>query len=252
MPKSGIPAARRAAFYGGLMGEALNYYEHHLGDYLRDTAHLSLIEDAVYRRLLDQYYIREAPLPLNIDECAKLARVAGKGGRPAVEYILHSFFVRADDGFHQTRADQEIARFHAKRAKAQNSANARWKGSERNANAMRTHSPSNALQSPDTSNKNLSGGEPPQWSLIRSEYPKRKGDQRWHDAFGAARARVKDGATWDDLLAGVRRYAEFVRADGKEHTAYVKQAATFFGKDKAFADSWVYSTPKADPYARAI
>lgn len=41
----------------------MNFYEHHLGDYMRDTAHLSMIEDAAYRRLLDAYYIREAPLP---------------------------------------------------------------------------------------------------------------------------------------------------------------------------------------------
>jgi hypothetical protein len=102
---------------------------------------------------------------------------------------------------------------------------------------------------PDPPNR---AAEPPEWSLIRSEYPKRKGDHRWHEALGAAKARVKEGATWDDLLAGVRRYAAFVRADGKEHTPYVKQAATFFGKDKAFAEAWADSTPKKDPYANAL
>jgi uncharacterized protein YdaU (DUF1376 family) len=132
--------------------ESLNYYEHHLGDYLRDTAHLSLIEDAIYRRLLDQYYIRERPLPADESECAKLARAGDE--RQAVVYVLTSFFELQPDGWHQPRADVEIAKFRDKSGKARNSANARWnaepKDSERNANAMRTHSDGNALQTPDT------------------------------------------------------------------------------------------------------
>jgi len=27
----------------------MNYYEHHLGDYVRDTAHLSMLEDGACR-----------------------------------------------------------------------------------------------------------------------------------------------------------------------------------------------------------
>jgi uncharacterized protein YdaU (DUF1376 family) len=31
----------------------VNYYERHIGDYLKDTAHLSLLEHGIYTRLLD-------------------------------------------------------------------------------------------------------------------------------------------------------------------------------------------------------
>ena len=41
----------------------MNYYERHIGDYLKDTAHLSLLEHGVYSRLLDVYYTRESPIP---------------------------------------------------------------------------------------------------------------------------------------------------------------------------------------------
>ncbi len=147
----------------------MNYYEHHLGDYLRDTAHLSMLEDAAYRRLLDSYYIRERPLPLDHRECCKLARAVSKPERDAVAYVLREFFWKTDDGYHQKRADVEIGRFQDKQRKAKASADARWNAqrtlSDGNANAhadassdaMRTHSEGNAPrarpQSPDTSQK---------------------------------------------------------------------------------------------------
>ncbi len=143
------------------MAAGVNYYEHHLGDYLRDTAHLSMLEDAAYRRLLDAYYIREAPLPTDFRECCKLARAASKAEREAVAYVLREFFDESADGYRQSRADAEIARFQDKQRKASASAQARWKKSERNANAygtgmrthMRTHCEWNALQTPVTSNQ---------------------------------------------------------------------------------------------------
>ncbi len=136
------------------------YYEHHLGDYLRDTAHLSVLEDGIYRRLLDQYYIRERPLPADIRECCKLARAVTRQERAAVTYVLDSFFALDADGYHQSRCDSEIARATDKRRKAQESANARWNGSRpqsegnanahanAHANALPTQCEGNALQSP--------------------------------------------------------------------------------------------------------
>jgi hypothetical protein len=75
-----------------------------------------------------------------------------------------------------------------------------------------------------------------------SEYPKRAGDNPRKRAWKAWRTRHAQGHTEDELLAGVRRYADFVRATGKEGTEYVKQAATFFGPDKAFLEAWTLPT----------
>lgn len=144
----------------------MNYYEHHIGDFLKKTAHLTVIEEGVYRRLLDRYYIVEGPLPGNVRECCKLARASTKAERDAVAAVLQDFFTLTEDGYRQRRADEEIARFKDKQRKAKASADARWSQrqsqSERNANAcanaspnaMRTHSEGNAPrarpQSPDT------------------------------------------------------------------------------------------------------
>lgn len=134
----------------------MNYYEHHLGDYMRDTAHLSILEDGVYRRLLDAYYAREAPLPTDLRECCKLARAVSKPERDAVGYVLREFFSLSDDGYRQSRADREIARFQAKQAKAKSSANARWshasRTTERNANASEIDANAHANASSNNAN----------------------------------------------------------------------------------------------------
>lgn len=133
----------------------VNYYEHHLGDYARDAGKLSMLRDGAYFRLMGVYYGRELPLPLDLAECFDLAGCASQAERDAVEYILKRFFFRGEDGYHQKRCDEEIARFKAKSEKAAASANARWSHNGRNANGsangMRTHSDGNTLQSPVSS-----------------------------------------------------------------------------------------------------
>ena len=145
----------------------MNYYEHHLGDYLRDTVHLTCLEDGVYRRLIDAYYTREQPLPKDFGACCRLARAVTKQERAAVASILAEYFFATDSGYAHRRCDEEIARFRAKSGKARASAEARWNArqshSEGNANAyanaspvgMRSHMPTqcegNALQSPVSS-----------------------------------------------------------------------------------------------------
>jgi uncharacterized protein YdaU (DUF1376 family) len=134
----------------------VNYYEFHIGDYLKNTAHLSMLEDAAYRRLIDAYYTRETPLPGEKRACYKLCRAASKDEREAVDYVLDEFFVLAEDGYHNDRCDVEISRFKDKQAKAKRSADARWNKSKphsdgnanASADAMRTHSEGNAHQSP--------------------------------------------------------------------------------------------------------
>ncbi|GBE69461.1 TPA: hypothetical protein QCI21_003518 [Enterobacter roggenkampii] len=69
-------------------------------------------------------------------------------------------------------------------------------------------------------------------------YPKRAGGNSKAAAWKAWKARIKDGVTTVAMLHGVNRYAEYVRATGSAGTQYVKQAATFFGPDRHFEESW--------------
>ncbi|SAZ76894.1 helix-turn-helix domain-containing protein [Citrobacter amalonaticus] len=74
-------------------------------------------------------------------------------------------------------------------------------------------------------------------------YPKRAGGNSKAAAFKAWKARLKDGVKPEDMLAGVKRYAAYVRTTGSVGTQYVKQAATFFGPDRHFEEAW--QTPSA-------
>lgn len=78
----------------------------------------------------------------------------------------------------------------------------------------------------------------PEFEQSWQAYPKRAGGNPKATAYKHWKARIADGAMADELLAGVQRYAAFIRATGKEGTEYVKQAATFFGPDRHFEESW--------------
>ncbi|MEX0385839.1 hypothetical protein [Spiribacter onubensis] len=69
-------------------------------------------------------------------------------------------------------------------------------------------------------------------------FPKRKPSHNRKEALRAYQARRRAGVTKEELLAGVQRYAEYIRADGKEGTQYVKTAAAFFGPDEHWAQDW--------------
>lgn len=84
-----------------------------------------------------------------------------------------------------------------------------------------------------------------------SAYPPRAGGNSKPDARKAWAARLKAGIEPEDIVAGVHRYAAFCRAEGKTGTAYVKQAATFFGPGEHWAEEWRTSTADASTYRSA-
>ena len=103
-----------------LWGDRLNYYPFNVGDYAAHTAHLEPMEDLAYRRLLDQYYLREGPLPADIQATAKLVRMRSMAAD--VESVLREFFTLTDDGWRHSRCDSEVEKMQDKQAKARASA----------------------------------------------------------------------------------------------------------------------------------
>lgn len=97
----------------------MNYYPHHIGDYLTATAHLTWLEDAAYRRLMDVYYTREQPIPADIAQACRLVRASGKEEKRAVETVLREFFDETPEGWRHGRCDEEIEKAAVARAAAQ-------------------------------------------------------------------------------------------------------------------------------------
>lgn len=104
----------------------MNHYPRHVGDIITATLGLSLMERGAYTALLDQYYARETALPFARSEIYRLAACTSPAERKAVDYVLCRFFVQEDDGWHQKRCDEEIARYHERSEAARRSINARW------------------------------------------------------------------------------------------------------------------------------
>ncbi len=102
----------------------MNYYSFHVGDYAVDTRHLTLLEDLAYRRLIDLYYTREMPIPLDVEEAAR--RIGMRDHVDEVKTVLGDFFQASDDGYRHKRCDEEIAAYKAKADRAKTANNRRW------------------------------------------------------------------------------------------------------------------------------
>ncbi|HIB6180190.1 TPA: helix-turn-helix domain-containing protein [Klebsiella pneumoniae] len=81
-------------------------------------------------------------------------------------------------------------------------------------------------------------GYSPEFETAWQAYPKRAGGNSKAAAFKAWNARLNDGVKPEVMQAGVKRYAAYARATGSAGTQYVKQAASFFGPDRHFEESW--------------
>lgn len=94
--------------------------------------------------------------------------------------------------------------------------------------------------------RTVKAAAPPAWAdEFKSIYPPRAGDPNWRGAWRAANARIAEGHTPEEFLAGARRYAEFCRATGKANTETVQQASRFLGPSKPFLLLWNLPASKA-------
>lgn len=131
----------------------MNYYQHHIGDFNNATRHLSRIERSIYRDLLELYYDTELPLTSDFERLARRCLVA-ECDMPAMRDVLNEFFMLRDDGYHNNRADIEIAAYKRMAEGGKRGADKRWGG---NTPSIATPSPpydkANANQEPITNNQ---------------------------------------------------------------------------------------------------
>jgi len=90
----------------------MNYYKRHIGDYMKDASHLSLLEHGVYMRLLDVYYTRESAIP--VDQAARLISARSKDEKEALAVVVGEFFTIEAGFYKQTRCDFEISSMQQK------------------------------------------------------------------------------------------------------------------------------------------
>lgn len=84
----------------------MNFYKRHIGDYIKDAAHLTLLEHGVYARLMDVYYARESGIPEK--QAARLIGAREPKEVEAVEAVLSEFFHLVNGVWMQKRCEAEI------------------------------------------------------------------------------------------------------------------------------------------------
>lgn len=114
----------------------MHHYPMHIGDYQKDTAWCSMLEDCAYRRLLDHYYATEQPLPGDRKKLHNICRATTSAEKRAVDAVLEHFFTNDGERFFNRRCDAVIEEYH--RNADRNRANGKLGGRPRKETQMVT------------------------------------------------------------------------------------------------------------------
>ena len=96
----------------------MNHYPHHIGDFNNATRHLTFVERALYRELLDLYYDTEKPLNSDTEKLARRVLANTPELRAALDVVLDEFFVRTPEGWVNARCEREVAKYLAQSEQA--------------------------------------------------------------------------------------------------------------------------------------
>ena len=88
----------------------MNFYPHHIGDFLKDTNFMSNEEQMIYLKLIWLYYDTEKPLPKDIFVLSMKCNC--RDNETVLNGILEMFFKSDGDIWRHTRCDAEITKYH--------------------------------------------------------------------------------------------------------------------------------------------
>ena len=211
-------------------------------DFMSSTRGWPLIARGAYRELLDAQWDM-GDLPIQSEDLRSLCGATEAEWAIAWPKIEPKFPLNCAGRKNQKLEEHrhKAQTLYAKRALGARTANAQRAGVRTHPNPNPNPSPNpSPSQSQESKNKTHGkrAGTLNEFDEIRKEYPRRGGGQRWGDAERGYLAALSSGASHAEILAGVRRYAEFIRGKGSEGTEFVQQAGTFFGRNKGWQESW--------------
>ena len=89
----------------------MHYYQHHIGDFIKDTSFLTNEEIGIYLKLIWLYYDTEKPLPNNMFELSM--KTGTRDNTDMLTGLLEMFFTLNSDenSWHHSRCDVEIEHY---------------------------------------------------------------------------------------------------------------------------------------------
>lgn len=118
-----------------MSGSTSLWYPHYVGDYMRKTRHLSMLEHGAYRLLLDWYYANGRALDANASFLHRVCSAFAPDEQEAVHRVLHEFFTLEDGRWVHHRAEEELAKRCDITEKRREAANRRWGNRDAKAHA---------------------------------------------------------------------------------------------------------------------
>lgn len=97
----------------------MHFYMFNPADFNNSARHLSLVERAIYRDLIDMYYHSEQAIDTSdMDKLARRLLCTSEEYRASLEYVLDEFFVKRGKRHHHHRIDKEIKAYRYKNRNA--------------------------------------------------------------------------------------------------------------------------------------
>ncbi|MDO5769299.1 MAG: YdaU family protein [Psychrobacter sp.] len=97
----------------------MHFYNFNVADFNNSTRHLTLVERALYRDLIDMYYHNEQPIDgSDMDKLARRLICQSESDRQALEYVLDEFFIKRGKRYHHHRIDKELKNYRYKNRNA--------------------------------------------------------------------------------------------------------------------------------------
>jgi uncharacterized protein YdaU (DUF1376 family) len=204
-------------------------------DWLAGTRGMTAAETGIYITLIAMMYERGEPIPNDVGRLARLCGTTTAALKSTLSVLCDEGKISVvDGGFWNDRVGVETEIRRDKSTSAQKSAETRWgknkqKQQSEDANALQTQSDRNANQIPDTRSRDANA------SL------KREIEREFHDEFWpiyplkvgkpqalAAYVKARKRASFDAIMAGLRRYS--AERDGQDKQ-FTKQAQGWLNRD---------------------
>lgn len=191
----------------------MHYYQHHIGDFIRDTSRLSDAHCMTYLRMVWHYYDTEQPLPNNVEV------IAFKVGADAqvVHMILQAYFKQDGEVWRHTRCDTEIAEYKAicNRNKTNGKAGGRPKKTQSVSSGLPVagvpEASGNPNQYPVSSNQGESASKPARPAKPSHPCPEDVAPETWADWLTLRKA--KKAPVTDTVVTRARQEAVLANMD---------------------------------------
>lgn len=210
----------------------MHFYKHNIGDYRRDTSHLSIIEHGAYRQLLDTYYLHEEPIPEETDQVFRRLSARTEDEQKAVLTVLKEFFTLTKEGYIHRRCDLEIREYQAKAetARVNGKSGGRPKKTESVISGLPEETQTKANHKPRTKNQEpvSSGVDLDSFATFWTEYPRKVAKPEAMKAWIKAKP---DAELVAAIMAGLRR-AKTSRDWTKDDGQFIPHPATWLNQQR--------------------